>query len=482
MSLTSAAADAGQAGADRAPDAKGGHWAWLLAWLAFLPVAVLRAGTLSEADTFWQIRTGLVTISHQAIPRTDPFSWTMRGKPWTLNSWGFNVLLGLAYRVVGLTGVAWACAGLVMVAAGLVILAARRLGATPVITVALLLLASPLLFVWLSARPQLIDYIAVPTLVLLLRRIACGVGGAREVAAAAALSVAWVNLHAGSLLGVAVAVACAVPLLARRATRARGWLCLATAAVMLAGSFVYPYGIGVLSQTQHVRAASAGLVAEWQPFDPASPSQWLALAVGLGGLVLAARRQEWAFAGALAVLAAATIYASRFQPMLLLVALPVLGTVAPQAPPPVPRSIRSRRVMFYRCTVAGLVAWAAVVAAPSLAHVGRPDPAIYPVGIVRDIPHGCHLFNSYLLGSFVILERPDVLVSLDSRNDLYGRQRILADERTLNGQGDLGRELAGAGCVLIPPSLGLAANLHHDPAWTLRASAPAAVLFVRRQG
>src|SRR5579863_5892321 len=39
---------------------------WFLAWLAFLPVTVARAGTLAEPDTFWQVRTGLLTISHGA--------------------------------------------------------------------------------------------------------------------------------------------------------------------------------------------------------------------------------------------------------------------------------------------------------------------------------------------------------------------------------------------------------------------------------
>lgn len=65
---------------------------------------ILRAGTLAEANTFWQIRTGLLTINHRAILRADPFSWTMAGKPWTLNSWGFNVLIAGTYRLAGLPG------------------------------------------------------------------------------------------------------------------------------------------------------------------------------------------------------------------------------------------------------------------------------------------------------------------------------------------------------------------------------------------
>jgi hypothetical protein len=48
-----------------------------MARLAFLPIALLRSGTLSEADTFWQIRADLLTLEQHAIPSVDSFSWTM---------------------------------------------------------------------------------------------------------------------------------------------------------------------------------------------------------------------------------------------------------------------------------------------------------------------------------------------------------------------------------------------------------------------
>jgi hypothetical protein len=298
------------------------------------------------------------------------------------------------------------------------------------------------------------------------------------VLAVGVLSVVWVNAHAGSLLGVAMTAACTALLLARRDARRQGWVCAAATGAALAGSFVNPYGTGVIAQTQDVQASSAGLIVEWQHFSPASPTQWLAMAAGLAALAVAVRRGEQAFAASLAVLCAAGAYALRFQPVLLLVALPVLAAAVPTAPGAVQRYLRSRRAMFTRCGVLGLVAWAAV-AAPSLTHIGRPDPADYPVSIVTSIPHGCHVFDSYLIGSFLILERPDTRVSLDSRNTLYGQRRIIADGRVLQGKGNLTTELAGAGCVLAPPSAGLVPRLRADPAWTLRASDQAAVLFVR---
>jgi hypothetical protein len=104
------------------------------------------------------------------------------------------------------------------------------------------------------------------------------------------------------------------------------------------------------------------------------------------------------------------------------------------------------------------------------------------VALVTDIPHGCRVFTGDLIGSYVILARPDVLVSLDTRNNLYGAELLSAEVRVLHGEGNLSKELAGAGCVLVPRSYGLSGQLQHNPEWRLRAANPIAVLFVRKHG
>jgi hypothetical protein len=130
--------------------------------------------------------------------------------------------------------------------------------------------------------------------------------------------------------------------------------------------------------------------------------------------------------------------------------------------------------VFYLGLAAGTV-----VALPSLGHIGRPDSLYYSIKLVKDIPPHCRLFNTDLLGGFVILERPDVQVSLDTRNDLYGRQRMFAEELVLEGKGDVASGLAGAGCVLVPPATGLAKWLRTSQGWRLADSDSTAVLFVR---
>lgn len=457
--------------------AAGGWRPWLVGWLVSLPVALLRAGSLGETDTFWQIRTGLFTIQQRGLPTVDPFSWTVHGQPWTLNSWGFNICLAAAYRLAGLPGVALACASLVAVVSGMVLLLARRLGASPVVASTVLLLSSPLLIAWLSARPQLVDYIAILALVMLLRGLVEGRAPAWSLFALGVLTIVWVNLHAAALLGVAVVGATCVLVFVRRSTRGRSGWCLGALSIVTACSLVNPYGVGLLTQTAGVRSASTGIVDEWQHVDPANLTQMTMIVLGLVALVVAARCGDAVSTAALGVALVGAVTAIRLLPILVLLALPVLASLASHRV--VLGYLHSRRVVLAPGAVVGVVALLGL-SIPSLGHIGRPDPAIYPTKVVQEIPRNCKLFNSYLLGGFVLLERPDVQVSLDSRNDLYGAERVATAEGVLRGNSDPAQGLAGAGCVLVHQGSGLAQRLKTSRQWELRSSEPSAVLFVRR--
>jgi hypothetical protein len=451
---------------------------WLVAWSTFLPFVIIRAGTLAESDTFWQIRAGLLTISLRAVPTHDSFSWTATGEPWTLNSWGFNVLLGGAYTVGGLVAVALIGAALSMAILGLALLASRRLGSSPVVAAVLIHLSVPLMTIYFSARPQLVDYAAVLVLALLLRRIVQGEAPAwAEVFGVGLVMGIWVNLHAAVPLGLAIIVGAVVLGAVHRVARPRvGWL---AAALLLgaAASLLNPYGTGVITQATQVADASRELITEWQPLDVTQPVQAAMFLVGLFALVAAAMHRDVAFTAALAVTAAGSVVAMRLLPMLLLLALPVVSIVVTR--PSVLRYLTSRRVMLTQGAVLALTVQS-VLAGIALSHLGRPDPDTYSPQAVDAIPSGCRLFNSYGLGGLVILERPDVKVSIDSRNDLYGVKRVSEHRRTLAGEGH-SPELARADCALLPAETRLAEALRSSPEWHLEAGR-SSLLFVRRSG
>lgn len=454
--------------------------AWILAWLAFLPLVLFRAGVLSEGDTFWQIRIGLLTMAHHAIPATDTFSWTAHGRPYFQNSWGFDVLLAVAYRLGGLPAVAVLCALITLAIVALALMLACTLGASPAASAIAFFLALPLLTGWLSARPQLVDYTAVLGLALLLRQIEGGRSRSGAAALAGLLALAWINLHAAALLAVGIAGVSTVLLVLTR--KGSVWRYAAAATVVAAaGCLVNPYGLGVLHQAGQVQSDSSGVITEWAPINLGNPMQDLTLAAGVAALVVAWRRREATLAAALAVCITGSAAAVRFLPFVVLLAMPVLATYASDPPDAIRRYLASRRVMLQRGSALGFVALVAL-ALPSLTHIGRPEPATYPVGLVADLPHGCRLFTTDLIGSYVILARPDVPVSLDTRNNLYGPAQLVAQERVLHGRGNVSRGLAGAGCVLVPRSYGLAGQLQHNAQWRVRAVDRIAILYVRRAG
>ncbi|MGT2464179.1 hypothetical protein [Sinomonas atrocyanea] len=454
-------------------------WPWLLAGLAIVPVVLIRAGVMAESDTFWQIRTGLLILDTGWIPTHDGFSWTAAGDPWVLNSWGFDVLIAAFYRAAGLPGVALVCAALAFVCLAVVLRLSYQLGAAPAVACVMLVLASPLLIGWLSARPQLIDYIAVPLLVILLRRFA-HTPGPRLIAAAGALLLAWTNLHAASLLGGAIIVAAGLLAVARRATRTAWRWFLALGVAALVGSLANPYGWGIFSQAAAVRDSSAAVVVEWQPLALADPVQLGMLALGLVAFVVSLRRREDAVTAAIAVTAASSIVAARMLPILLLLSIPVIAA-ALTGLPALRRYARPRRRML---SVGALLAVGGLVvsAVPSLNHLGEPDPGQYSTALVRSIPANCKVFNSYALGGFILLERPDVKVSIDSRNDLYGPRRVLDAQQVIQGTGNMQEGLVGAQCVLVPGTTPLAQNLQHSQQWRQIASDTTGILFTRTMG
>jgi hypothetical protein len=457
-------------------DAKAAGKFWFLAWLAFLPNVIIRAENLAESDTFWQVRTGLLTMGQGRLPLTDPFSWTVQGKPWTLNSWAFNVLLGVAHEAAGLIGVALICAILVGTVGALVLYLARELGAAPVPSAVVLVAVGPLLTLYLSARPQLVDYIAVLALVIFLRWLVDGRHPRWSLLAIAVLTVLWVNLHAAALLGVAIAGTTVLVVFLKRSTRGRsGWL-VAALLVISACSLLNPYGTGLLAQTLQVKAQSVD-VTEWQRLNPADPLQLALFGIGVLGLGVAVRRRDAVFGAALAVAALGSISAMRILPILVLLALPVLASWLSRGV--VLRYFASRR----RLVITGAAVFLAVTtgaAVLNVPHFGRPDPTLFPSTALKAIPQGCKLFNEYHLGGLVILERPDVQVSLDSRNDLYGADLVSQSAQVLRGRADPVEGLAGADCVLVRPEGRLAGWLRTSPEWELASAESSAVLFLRR--
>lgn len=456
----------------------GTHAPVLVLALAGLLLGIRRAeAPYADTDILWGARSGLDILSGSGLPNADGYSWTAHGAAWIPNSWGWNVLLGIAYRAGGYAGIA--LLGIVALAGtgALLGVAVRRAGGTTAWGSLIAQITLGFFALFLYPRAQLADYAAVVALPLLLRTIIEASRSAvalRAGAALVAVQVVWVNLHTAAVLGpVILLVAGGARLLKApsvRTARRLVLLLVGSAAACLAT----PYGTAPLTHLQQVRDASVGLISEWRPAGIASPEQLLALAaivLGLIAAILAWRRHAVETVALLLLFAVMSAAALRFAPLLVITAVPPLAAAAQRIP---------ARPKFVNRICAAALAVLAVFCVEGAPRFADPGLVNTSPSLVAALPARCRLVNDMALGGAVILNRPDVLVSIDSRNDMYGRQRELTALRVLGDPtfGERYVESNGVSCVLAPTGAPLVTALRHSTQWRVVAHDPIRTLLV----
>src|SRR3984957_9037478 len=102
--------------------------------LLLFTLAAFSPHVLGDGDTWSHVATGEWIIAHGSAPRVDPFSHSMAGEPWTAHEWLSEVLLSLAFRLGGWSGVVVLTGAAAALAALIVGLStARELRAAPLI-------------------------------------------------------------------------------------------------------------------------------------------------------------------------------------------------------------------------------------------------------------------------------------------------------------------------------------------------------------
>lgn len=462
-------------------------WAWTVRHFAGMAgigvlIGAWRAEALPDTDVYWGARAGLETLRSGQIPGTDHYSWTAHGAQWISNSWAWNVVLGMAYGTAGFFGFA-VLTLLIGAVAGLTVARfARWAGAPPVQSMMVFAgLGSAILVS--SPRAAVVSTLAVTLIPPLLGEIASGV--LRRVTPAAlklfALQVAWMNLHSGAVIGpVIIAVGGAGYLASfRRDAHISGRrICGLGATVLLAaaGCAVTPSGWGGMTHVLAVREASAGLIAEWMPPGLGSVMQvlgLLAIPVALSAMYVAWRWRRLDLVAVVLVVGIASVSAVRFMPMVVILGSPMLSDVLGRLNV---RPHMARRIVACGCAAIAVVAVAKLPTAPTR----QRDLA--STDLIARLPTGCRLVNDYDVGGAVILLRPDVQVSVDGRNDIYGRAALMRVVGWIDdAPGTRSALLTNrVDCVLAPTATPIVRSLSQDPRWSLIGSDGARSLLVRQ--
>lgn len=443
-------------------------------------LGTLRAELSIESDAFWQARYGITFLTTWHLPRADVYSWTASRAHWIPSSWLWNVVLGAAYDLAGVIGIRLLGIAVAMSIALVVTSVARRLGAPPVPT-ALVFAVFGLAILAASPRAETVSNIFILVLPALLPGLlnASNSKFATRLLAVAVIQWLWMNLHTVALIGPAVLAVAGAGLIAEQRFRGRRRVASARLAGAVALSaaccLLTPYGIEPLTHAAEVRDASVGLINEWDHIGFGSPAQVISLITVVASCGLAWRAIRGGRLGSAAVLimlAGATASAIRFTSFELLTATPEIAYLIGG------RRIRPRAI---RSGLAVVVAIFGTLTVSQLGRFSHYDDATSSANLVAELPAHCVLVNDYGLGGTVLLLRPDVKVSIDGRNDMYGRARVLAAAGMLgNRPGTMERiDSAGVNCVLVPTDAPLVAALQHVPGWQVAGHDTARTLLLR---
>jgi len=466
---------------------------WLLAGLCF---GVPLLDRLSDPDLGWHLQTGKMIVEGRFIPSTDPFSYTMAGKPWLLHEWLSEVAFWLVYSRFGFPGLSVLRSLLILATFTMVYSTALRRTDKQYAAVIATVFAALVGKAFWSERPQLFGYLLLAVLVWLIHRHRRG--GA--LWPAAPLLALWVNLHGSWLAGLVVFMAYGLEtgweaLRGRDSGRFRSFTRVAPFAVL--ALFVNPrpftyaaYPFQYIGHTHHTE-----YITEWHsPNFHESVFACFALTLTLLPALLRASRTKThpvEFALVMSLLGA-SLYSMRHLPVLGIVAAPFIAEhlasidwrrgrpprPVKETPEPVPLN------------------WLMILVLPLLIFIRLPDGGPTPYVDFSKYPkrsfdyleadrEGERLLTHYNWGGYAIFRLwPDYRVFIDGRADVYGRAVIDRVDVLDDLKPGWRRELAHGGpdAIVWPSDKPLSQALELVPGWRrvhLQPDDKVAALFVR---
>jgi hypothetical protein len=185
-----------------------------LALLGLLAFTNLSVRLLGDGGIGWHIRTGQLIIAHHAaVPRTDPFSSSMSGKPWFAWEWYYDVIVGGLDSSAGLNAVVLFTSLIIATTFAWTFRQLVRRGTNVVVAVILILLAASASMIHFLARPHVISWLLTLIWLVYLESTSGHFPFPRSHSESRRLGllsllpfsmVLWVNLHGGFLLGFAL--------------------------------------------------------------------------------------------------------------------------------------------------------------------------------------------------------------------------------------------------------------------------------------
>ncbi|MGC2194306.1 MAG: hypothetical protein WA628_06500 [Terriglobales bacterium] len=499
---------------------------WFVLLMLVLTWGPLARGLLGDAGIGWHIRTGEMILNTHSIPRVDPFSSTMQGKSWYAWAWLYDAVAGAIHHAAGLNGVVFFSGLVIALTFALVLRKMLARGANPPVAMIMLLLAVSASTLHFFARPHVLSWLLTVVWFGILDTFEAN-GKTRPLLWLPVLTLLWVNLHGGFVVGFILLAIYFVDALANwlaaRSEEDRGAALLRIQGLGLAGilsfvtTFANPYGYKLhihiyqyLTDRFLMNHIDEFLSPNFHGLAQKCFAGILLLAVVAAG----AARKKLSLGALLVVLFAiyAGLYAARNIPassmlLALIVAPQVSGWLKEVAgSPEIAERIRRpmARLDNFGTRMATLGSglrghlWPALTVLLGLwicAHGGRLgatrvldarfDDAHFPVQATDFLERSGRrdpVFCPDKWGGYLIYRLyPQTRVAVDDRHDLYGSEFLKRYLKIVHGEPGWQGALEGMGArwVLLPKDSAVVNLLTYSSQWKAVYRDETAVLFQR---
>ena len=471
-------------------------------WFAFILWRSLALKlTVRDLDNWWHLQVGSWILANHSFPHTGVFSGTAANHPWAAYSWGYELLLSLAYRWFDLMGMAIFGTILTLLVAASVYHMTRTLSGRFWSAVLIAAIACSVFLFTMCPRPAyftMMLFAAELTLLLEANRT----GRMQPLYWLPLLFLFWVNLHIQFIYGLAVLGLFLAVNVSYKLAATVGWsvpwvsasrvplmpLALLTVACFLV-PFVSPYSYHLYEIVYRYANAKVPyqMIREMQPVTFQVPSHYLQVLLA-GAAFFAVRRGKKIDLFKATTLVVATIAGFRMMRDSWFVCIVAAACIADL---PAEEEARGPGDTWYEWL--GLAAFLLVAGLlfAGDTHFNRTGldariSSIFPVNAanyLRKHPQPGPLYNTIDWGGFLTWYMPDYPVAIDGRTDLYGDE-ILARFFATGGGEDYVNDpyLNEAGIIVLERGMPLATVLQSDGRFQKIYEDQLAIVFVRQAG
>ncbi|HTS06520.1 MAG TPA: hypothetical protein VMP68_13125 [Candidatus Eisenbacteria bacterium] len=448
--------------------------------------------SLNNSDIWWHLSSGLWTLQHHSLPHAGIFSQSST-QPWIASSWAYEVLLAIAYKLLGLGTIPWLLMSFRAALAILTFLLAGGRRGRFWLAVGLSVLTQ---YILAPAQPGP-AYVSTLFwgLELLLLLNARRSGNSRPLWSLPVLFLLWANLHVQFIYGVVVLVLFLGAVTIEKSLNISSTLNVGQAGAIIAASIVAtlatPYLFGPYAVFFKTTFSSANrYLPDFQALGFRQPQDYLLLLLAMSAfLALGLRRSRDLFQ--IAVLAFSlgiSLYSRRDIWMVALASLSVIEEATAIGE----KFGAEQREKSARDLWTALGASLAILVIVFLLRVPRNREALlakvretYPVAACEYIrQHGLPqpLFNAYEWGGFLTWYLPEYPVAIDSRTDLYGTDAITEYSKVMNAELPFTgyQVLAEAEIILLPKRAMMGIALSSVPRFKVEYSDDVAVVLTPR--